>query len=102
MKSNVGILPSSHGSYSIRLTWILSLVVAFQIEGNTTPSPPNILFILSDDHTSQAWGIYGGILAPYVKNDNIKRLAAARALTMGVARHPGVGGLVADTLCNPA
>lgn len=77
MKSNVGILPSSHGSYSIRLTWILSLVVAFQIEGNTTPSPPNILFILSDDHTSQAWGIYGGILAPYVKNDNIKRLAAA-------------------------
>lgn len=36
---------------------------------------PNILFILSDDHTSQSWGIYGGILAPYVKNDNIKRLA---------------------------
>ena len=25
---------------------------------------PNILFILSDDHTSQSWGIYGGILAP--------------------------------------
>ena len=24
---------------------------------------PNILFILSDDHTSQTWGIYGGILA---------------------------------------
>jgi len=23
---------------------------------------PNILFIMSDDHTSQAWGIYGGIL----------------------------------------
>ncbi len=36
---------------------------------------PNILFILSDDHTSQAWGIYGGILADYVKNDHIKRLA---------------------------
>lgn len=36
---------------------------------------PNILFILSDDHTSQAWGVYGGILAPYVKNENIKRLA---------------------------
>ena len=36
---------------------------------------PNILFILSDDHTSQAWGIYGGVLANYVKNDNIKRLA---------------------------
>lgn len=37
---------------------------------------PNILFILSDDHTSQSWGIYGGILAPYVQNDNIARLAA--------------------------
>ena len=36
---------------------------------------PNILFILSDDHTSQSWGIYGGILQDYVKNDNIKRLA---------------------------
>ena len=35
---------------------------------------PNILFILSDDHTSQSWGIYGGILAPYVKNDNINDL----------------------------
>ena len=28
---------------------------------------PNILFILSDDHTGQAWGIYGGILADYVR-----------------------------------
>ncbi len=37
---------------------------------------PNILFILSDDHTSQAWGIYGGVLAPYVQNKNIERLAA--------------------------
>lgn len=36
---------------------------------------PNILFILSDDHTSQAWGIYGGILSEYVQNKNIKRLA---------------------------
>ena len=36
---------------------------------------PNILFILSDDHTGQAWGIYGGILADYVKNENIRRLA---------------------------
>jgi len=36
---------------------------------------PNILFILSDDHTSQSWGIYGGILSQYVKNDNIRQLA---------------------------
>jgi len=37
---------------------------------------PNILFILSDDHTSQAWGIYGGILADYVQNKSIDRLAS--------------------------
>ncbi|MEM6800467.1 MAG: sulfatase [Bacteroidota bacterium] len=36
---------------------------------------PNILFIMSDDHTSQAWGIYGGILDAYAKNEHIKRLA---------------------------
>lgn len=43
-------------------------------------SPPNILFILSDDHTSLAWGIYGGELENYVENDNIKRLAREGAV----------------------
>lgn len=38
-------------------------------------SRPNILFIMADDHTSQAWGIYGGVLKDFVKNTNIKRLA---------------------------
>ncbi|MDH6533859.1 DUF4976 domain-containing protein [Parabacteroides sp. 52] len=37
---------------------------------------PNILFILSDDHTSQAWGVYGGVLSAYAKNENIRRLAS--------------------------
>ena len=41
---------------------------------NNELDKPNILFIMSDDHTSQAWGIYGGVLADYVKNDGIKRL----------------------------
>ncbi len=41
---------------------------------------PNILFILSDDHTSQAWGIYGGVLESYVQNENIKRLAREGAV----------------------
>jgi arylsulfatase A-like enzyme len=36
---------------------------------------PNILFIMADDHTSQAWGIYGGLLKDHVKNKNISRLA---------------------------
>jgi len=49
-------------------------------EADEPSTPPNILFILSDDHTSQAWGIYGGILADYVQNKNIKRLAAEGAV----------------------
>ena len=36
---------------------------------------PNILFIMSDDHTSQSWGIYGGVLKDHVKNPSISRLA---------------------------
>lgn len=41
----------------------------------SAPGQPNILFILSDDHTSQSWGIYGGHLAPYARCENIGRLA---------------------------
>lgn len=37
---------------------------------------PNIIFIMADDHTSQSWGIYGGVLKDIVINKNIKRLAA--------------------------
>lgn len=45
---------------------------------------PNIIFILSDDHTSQAWGIYDTIFQSHVKNDNIKRLAAEGAVLENV------------------
>lgn len=41
---------------------------------DTHDSRPNIVMIMSDDHTSQAWGIYGGVLQQYVRNDHIKRL----------------------------
>jgi len=41
---------------------------------------PNILFILSDDHTSQGWGIYGGILKDVVHGPNISRLAEEGAV----------------------
>jgi arylsulfatase A-like enzyme len=55
---------------------------------------PNILFILSDDHTSQAWGLYGGILKDYVKNDNIKRLAKNGALLQNV--------FCTNSICTPS
>lgn len=36
---------------------------------------PNILFIMADDHTGQAWGVYESILKEYAHTPNIKRLA---------------------------
>ena len=64
--------------------WIVPLSIAsslplmnscLQAEQTKESERPNILFIMSDDHTSQSWGVYGGILADYVKNENISRLA---------------------------
>jgi len=40
---------------------------------------PNILYIMADDHTSQAWGCYGSRLAPYISTPNVDRLAAEGA-----------------------
>lgn len=62
-------------------TVFISIGILFSISSNAQAKKndsekPNILFILSDDHTSQAWGIYGGVLEDYVQNKNIKRLAA--------------------------
>ena len=41
---------------------------------------PNILFIMSDDHTSQAISAYGGFLGQYLPTPNIDRLAKEGAL----------------------
>ncbi len=38
------------------------------------PEQPNILFIMSDDHTAQAWGVYGGVLQDVAHTPNIHRL----------------------------
>ena len=54
---------------------LLFLLLLPRLSFSQKSQTPNILFILSDDHTAQAWGIYGGILQEYVKNDNIQWLA---------------------------
>lgn len=46
--------------------------------------PPNILFIMSDDHTSQSWGIYGSVLDEVAHTPNIKRLRNEGAQLMNV------------------
>ena len=53
----------------------LALVIFLILSCNQEIDRPNILFIMSDDHTSQAWGIYGGVLDEVIQNPNIKRLA---------------------------
>lgn len=61
-----------------------SLCISCKTTGKPSPDEkeikPNILFILSDDHTSQAWGIYGGLLKNHVKNNHIKELAKEGAV----------------------
>ncbi|WP_406683789.1 sulfatase [Seonamhaeicola sp. MEBiC1930] len=55
---------------------------------------PNILYIMSDDHTSQAWGIYGGILKDYVHTPNISRLADEGVVLDNC--------LVSNSICTPS
>ncbi len=57
-------------------------------------SPPNILFIMSDDHTAQAWGIYGGILEEYVHTPNIRQLAEEGCVLENC--------LVSNSICTPS
>lgn len=55
---------------------------------------PSILVTMSDDHTAQAWGIYSGILADYVQNENIKRLAKEGTVLENC--------LVSNSICTPS
>ena len=60
---------------TVCLFFLLILCGCNKEQKETEKKQPNILFIMSDDHTSQAWGIYGGVLKDYVQNTNISRLA---------------------------
>ena len=55
---------------------------------------PNILFIMSDDHTGQAWGVYGGTLKDYVYTPNISRLAEEGCVLENC--------LVSNSICTPS
>jgi arylsulfatase A-like enzyme len=68
-----------------KITAIILCVLIQQLAFAQSPAikidtRPNIIFIMADDHTSQAWGIYGGVLKDYVKNDHIKKLAREGAV----------------------
>ena len=42
---------------------------------DTKSTPPNILFIMGDDHTTQAISAYGGFLAKYAQTQHLDQLA---------------------------
>jgi N-acetylglucosamine-6-sulfatase len=54
---------------------ICFLLVAFALTGFAKKKKPNILYIMSDDHTSQAFGVYGSRLAKLNPTPTIDRLA---------------------------
>ncbi len=83
---------------------IISVIIAFSISQSQVvsaesssaiiPERPNILFIMSDDHTSQAIGAYGGRLAPLNPTPNLDLLAREGILFTNV--------FCVNSICTPS
>ena len=65
---------------NILILMFCSSLFANIVLGQQSDTRPNFIYIMADDHTSQAWGIYGGVLKDYVRNVHIKRLAEEGAV----------------------
>ena len=62
--------------HKLRLLYWVMMTGVFACQSPQMEAPrPNILYIMADDHTAQAWGIYGGVLADYAQTPGIRRLA---------------------------
>ncbi|MFK7920722.1 MAG: sulfatase [Bacteroidia bacterium] len=64
----------------MRFPYLLFACLIILSACQATPSPqqasrPNILYIMADDHSSQAFGVYGHELDPYVRRSQFQRLA---------------------------
>ena len=78
-----------------RLAAVLTGLAAFTATSlRGAPTRPNILFILADDHTSQAWGVYPSILTPVIDNPNIRRLTREGTLLQQA--------FCANSICTPS
>jgi len=66
------------------LSKVLPLIVmagsAISVAAAVKDKTPNILFIMSDDHTSQAISVYGEMLAKVLPTPNIDRIANEGAI----------------------
>ena len=54
---------------------ILILISCSSPSPPIAPERPNILFIMADDHTAQAFGLYGHFLDSFVQTHHIQRIA---------------------------
>ncbi|WP_345271495.1 sulfatase family protein [Nibrella viscosa] len=78
---------------TVLLALLLSIATAFSPEEEkiTPPARPNIIFIISDDHTSQAISAYGSKLA---KTPNIDRIAREGAILYN--------NIISNSICGPS
>lgn len=54
---------------------LLLIMLSCSEKQNVIPSKPNIIFIMSDDHTTQGFGIYGSRLASLNPTPNLDKIA---------------------------
>lgn len=76
------------------LTLVTTMPLLGHAQKDDVKQRPNIVFILTDDFTAQAWGVYGGILKDIVKNPNIEQLASQGALLNNV--------FCTNSICTPS
>ncbi|MEM8892031.1 MAG: sulfatase-like hydrolase/transferase, partial [Bacteroidota bacterium] len=72
-------------NFQLRIKLLLTLGVGLLLLASCTSpkapantqadGPPNIIFIMADDHTTQGFGVYGSRLARLNPTPNIDRLA---------------------------
>src|SRR6478672_6189150 len=72
---HIGIMISRYNTAmaTTRRTALTSLAAPLLMQAQNSAAPPNILFILSDDHSSPYLGCYG---ADWMSTPNIDRFAA--------------------------
>jgi arylsulfatase A-like enzyme len=68
--------------FGLALLAALSACSCGPAQDTSSTLPPNILFIMSDDHSSQAWGLYGSHLDAVAPTPHIRRLAREGCLLL--------------------
>src|SRR5437899_1812182 len=72
---------------------LLALALPLTAHAQAKKKPPNIIFIMSDDHASAAIGAYNSWLKPVVKTPNLDKLAKQGTLFKN--------SLVTNSICTP-